>query len=123
VRTSAFWPEAERAARRLAEAAIAEAQEGGREAERRQVPAAWQRVVDRAPGKAAVDAARLMILIGWRRGAMLDLRWAEIDVPRRTARLVDTMTGASLRRLSNAACGVIKAQPKDRRCGVRQSIR
>ena len=53
----------------------------------------------------------MMILTGWRRGEVLGLRWSEVDLPRRTARLVDTKTGASLRPLSIAACGVIQSQP------------
>ena len=59
----------------------------------------------------AVAATWLMILTGWRRGEVLGLRWSEVDLPRRTARLVDTKTGASLRPLSIAACGVIQSQP------------
>jgi integrase len=43
---------------------------------------------------------------------VLGLRWSEIDLPRRTARLADTKTGASLRALSQAACAVIQSQPK-----------
>ena len=59
----------------------------------------------------AVAATWLMILTGWRRGEVLGLRWSEVDLPRRTARLVDTKTGASLRPLSIAAYGVIQSQP------------
>jgi integrase len=54
-----------------------------------------------------------MILTGWRRGEVLGLRWSEIDLPRRTARLADTKTGASLRALSIAACAVIRSQPRN----------
>ena len=46
-----------------------------------------------------------MILTGWRRGEVLGLRWSEIDLPRRTARLADTKTGASIRPLSELAFG------------------
>ena len=53
-----------------------------------------------------------MIITGWRRGEVLGLRWSEIDLPRRTARLADTKTGASLRALSQAACAVIQSQPR-----------
>jgi integrase len=62
--------------------------------------------------KPAIAATRLMIITGWRRGEVLGLRWAEVDLPRRTARLTDTKTGASLRPLSDAACAVISAQPR-----------
>ena len=43
---------------------------------------------------------------------MLGLRWSEVDLPRRTAILADTKTGASLRPLAEAACAVIQAQPR-----------
>jgi integrase len=60
-----------------------------------------------------VDATWLMVLAGWRRGEVLGLRWSEIDSPRRTARLADTKTGASLRPLSDAACAMISTQPRN----------
>ena len=62
--------------------------------------------------KPAIAATWLMILTGWRRGEVLGLRWSEIDLPRRTARLADTKTGASLRPLSELACMVIQSQPR-----------
>ncbi len=63
--------------------------------------------------KSAIDATRLMIITGWwRRGEVLGLRWSEIDLPRRTARLADTKTGASMRPLSEAAWALISAQPR-----------
>jgi integrase len=61
--------------------------------------------------KPAIAATWLMILTGWRRGEVLGLRWSEVDLPRRTARLTDTKTGESLRPLSIAACGMIQSQP------------
>src|SRR3984885_15081691 len=60
----------------------------------------------------AITATWLMILTGWRRGKVLGLRWSEVDLPRRTARLADTKTGASLRPLSDAACAVIRSPPR-----------
>jgi integrase len=57
---------------------------------------------------AAVAAARFLALTGWRSGEALGLRWAEIDLPRRTARLSDTKTGESLRPLPHAACDVLR---------------
>ena len=53
-----------------------------------------------------------MITTGWRRGEVLGLRWSEVDLPRRTARLADTKSGASLRPLSELACIVIQSQPR-----------
>jgi integrase len=63
--------------------------------------------------KSAIAATQLMVLTGWRRGEVLGLRWSEIDSPRRTARLADTKTGASLRPLSDAACAMISTQPRN----------
>src|SRR5450759_87061 len=42
---------------------------------------------------AAVAAARFLALTGWRSGEALELRWADIDVVRRTATLPNTKTG------------------------------
>jgi integrase len=47
---------------------------------------------------------RFLALTGWRSSEALDLKWAELDLPRRTAGLGDTKTGFSLRPLSRAAC-------------------
>jgi integrase len=57
---------------------------------------------------AAVAAVRFLAVTGWRSGEALGLRWAEIDLARRTARLGDTKTGASMRPLPNAACDVLR---------------
>ncbi len=58
---------------------------------------------------AAVAAARFLALTGWRSGEALGLRWADIDLGRRTATLSDTKTGRSMRPLSHAACDVLRA--------------
>ena len=58
----------------------------------------------------AVAAARFLMLTGWRRGEALALRWAELDLSRRTARLGNTKTGLSVRPLSQAACLVLEGQ-------------
>ena len=47
-----------------------------------------------------VAAARFLALSGWRTGEVTGLRWRELDLVRRTARLERTKTGASLRPLS-----------------------
>ena len=60
----------------------------------------------------AVAAAKFLALTGWRRGEMLALKWSEVDLATRTARLADTKTGASLRPLSHAACDVLRALPR-----------
>jgi integrase len=57
----------------------------------------------------AVAAARFLALTGWRSGEVLGLRWAEIDLARRTATLADTKTGKSIRPLSRAACDVLRS--------------
>ena len=72
------------------------------EALRTMPPTAWP---------AAVAAAKFLALTGWRRGEMLTLKWSEVDLATRTARLADTKTGASLRPLSHAACDVLRALP------------
>ena len=61
---------------------------------------------------AAIAAARFLALTGWRSGEALGLRWAEIDLPRRTAKLVDTKTGGSVRPLSHAGCEVLRDLPR-----------
>jgi integrase len=58
---------------------------------------------------AAITAARFLILTGWRSGEALSLRWDDIDLPRKTAKLRDTKTGVSCRPLSRAACDVLLA--------------
>ena len=60
----------------------------------------------------AVAAAKFLALTGWRRGEMLALKWSEVDLVTRTARLEDTKTGASLRPLSCAACDVLRELPR-----------
>lgn len=57
---------------------------------------------------AAVAAARFLTLTGWRSGEVLALRWSEVDLARRTARLADTKTGHSMRPLSHSACDVLR---------------
>jgi integrase len=69
----------------------------------------------RSMGEASVittQAARFLALTGWRRGEMLSLKWSEVDLVTRTARLADTKTGASMRPLSNAACGALRDLPR-----------
>jgi integrase len=60
----------------------------------------------------AVEAAKFLALTGWRRGEMLALKWPEVDLATRTARLADTKTGRSLRPLSHAACDVLRSLPR-----------
>ncbi len=61
-----------------------------------------------APGLVAI---RFMILTGWRRGEVLGLRWRDIDLARRTARLPDTKTGTSTRPLAEAVCTILRGMP------------
>jgi len=57
---------------------------------------------------AAIAAARFLTLTGWRSGEALGLRWADVDLARRTATLGDTKTGRSIRPLSQASCDVLR---------------
>ena len=57
---------------------------------------------------AVIAATKFMILTGWRTGEVLGLRWSEIDLDRRTARLADTKTGFSMRALPVAACTILR---------------
>jgi integrase len=61
---------------------------------------------------AAVGAARFLALTGWRSGEALALRWSDIDLARRTARLAETKTGLSVRPLSHVACDVLRGLPR-----------
>ncbi|NDE85993.1 MAG: DUF4102 domain-containing protein [Gammaproteobacteria bacterium] len=60
----------------------------------------------------AIGAIRFLLLTGWRSGEVLGLRWSELDLDRRTARLTDTKTGRSIRPLSTRACAVLRSLPK-----------
>ncbi len=60
----------------------------------------------------AVAAVRFLALTGWRLGEMLGLRWNEVDLATRTARLTDTKTGYSTRSLSRAACDLLRQLPR-----------
>jgi integrase len=60
----------------------------------------------------AIAAARFLALTGWRSGEALGLRWAEVDLARRTATLANTKTGRSLRPLPHAACDVLIGLPR-----------
>ena len=57
----------------------------------------------------AIAAARFIALTGWRLGEVAGLRWAEIDLARRTATLADSKTGRSMRPLSHATCDVLRS--------------
>ena len=56
----------------------------------------------------AVAVTRFLALTGWRSGEALGLRWAELDLPRRTGTLGDSKTGYRMRPLSHAACEVLR---------------
>jgi integrase len=61
---------------------------------------------------AAVGAARFLALTGWRKGEALALKWSDLDLARRTARLPDTKTGFSVRPLSHGAVDVLRGLPQ-----------
>jgi integrase len=60
----------------------------------------------------AVAATRFLAVTGWRRGEMLALKWSEVDLATRTARLPDTKTGASQRPLSHTASDALRSLPR-----------
>jgi integrase len=60
----------------------------------------------------AAACIRFLCLTGWRRGEALGLRWRDVDLVTRTARLGDTKTGESVRPLSRRACDVLAALPR-----------
>ena len=60
----------------------------------------------------AVACLRFLALTGWRSGEALGLRWADVDLARRTATLADTKTGRSIRPLTHAACALLRALPR-----------
>jgi integrase len=61
----------------------------------------------------AALAARLLTLTGARRGEILALEWAHVDISGRCLRLPDTKTGASVRPLGMAATKVLQNLKKD----------
>jgi integrase len=61
----------------------------------------------------ALAAIRFLLITGWRRGEVLGLRWAEVDLSRRTARLSDTKTGTSMRPLAEPACTILREMERD----------
>jgi integrase len=94
------------AALRQAEAAIRGIEAGGQGpgyGMRRRMATIWP---------PALAAVRFIALTGWRLGEAVGLKWAEVDLARRTARLADTKTGVSVRPLSRAACDLLKSMPR-----------
>jgi len=61
---------------------------------------------------AAIAATRFLALTGWRKGEALGLKWADIDLARRTVTLADTKSGRSIRPLSHAACDALRDPPR-----------
>jgi site-specific recombinase XerD len=59
-----------------------------------------------------IAAVRFLAVSGWRRGEVVNLKWADVDQARRTAALGDTKTGRSIRPLSRAALAVLATVPK-----------
>jgi len=57
----------------------------------------------------ALACVRFLVLTGWRSGEATALRWGDIDLARRTARLPDTKSGASIRALSVPAHDLLRA--------------
>ena len=59
----------------------------------------------------AVAAIRLLLLTGFRKGEMLNLRWSEVDLGANELRVPDTKTGPRTISLSPEAAGVLAAIP------------
>lgn len=67
----------------------------------------------RPPGlmwPSGIAAVRFLSLTGWRRGEAIGLRWGDLDLLRRIARLQNIRTGLSVRPLSLAACRLLAEQ-------------
>ncbi len=60
----------------------------------------------------ALGAIRFLALTGWRSGEAINLKWAELDLERRTAFLGDTKTGKSIRPLPHAVCKLLRSLPR-----------
>src|SRR5262249_53212097 len=67
----------------------------GRARERRATPAELERLLTCAAGRAPWLSAviRLALETGMRRGELLDMRWSDVDLEARTARLTRTKNG------------------------------
>jgi integrase len=59
-----------------------------------------------------IAAVRFLALSGWRRGEVVNLKWADVDRVRRTATLDDTKTGRSIRPLAHAVLDVLAKVPQ-----------
>ena len=77
---------------------------------------AFHRAGSAGIAKSAIEAARFLLVTGWRSGEVLGLRWADVDVPRRTAILPDTKSGRSMRPLSDIACAIISGMGRRGDC-------
>jgi integrase len=60
----------------------------------------------------AIAAAHFLAVTGWRRGEALKLKWSEVDLATRTARLGDSKTGETMRPLSHPACDLLRDLPR-----------
>jgi integrase len=60
----------------------------------------------------AIAVTHFLAVTGWRRGEALALKWSEVDLVSRVARLSATKTGSSTRPLSHAACDVLRDLPR-----------
>jgi integrase len=72
--------------------------------------AALRRAEGETVWPAAVGVTRFLALTGWRKGEALALRWRDVDLVHRTAKLPDTKTGRSMRPLSYGACDVLRGK-------------
>jgi site-specific recombinase XerD len=75
-----------------------------------------QTAINGASKSTIANVFLMLAITGWRSGEVKNLRWAELDLPRQIATLVDTKTGMSVRPLSKIAVQIIEAQPKNGPC-------
>ncbi len=70
--------------------------------------AALREAADEGERDQVIDATRLIVLTGLRRGEALGLTWDEVDFDGRCVRLKDSKEGRSIRPIGSAALAVLK---------------
>ena len=76
------------------------------------IESAVQKAGDAKCWPPAIAAIKFLLFSGWRSGEVLALKWDDIDLDRKTARLRDTKTGRSVRPLSDHLCQTVNQLPR-----------